>query len=163
MTIGTKIATLALPFLCAVGASAQNVTPTVIASAGGEGTVGGITVMWTLGELAVTTLEGGGHYLTQGFHQPPEGTTDAPTTLEPIAMLQVRPNPVTADLVVGIPTTAASTLTLSDMLGRVVLQRDVAAGSTEERLDLSSLPAGTYIVRLAGDDERFGTMVTVQR
>ena len=97
------------------------------------------------------------------FHQPPEGTTDAPTTLEPIALLQVRPNPVTADLVVGIPTTTASTLTLSDMLGRVVLQHEVAAGSTEERLDLSSLPAGTYVVRLAGGDERYGTMVTVQR
>lgn len=165
MTIGTTIATLSLPFLCicAIGATAQNVTPTVIASAGGEGQVGEITIMWTLGELAVTTLKSDGYYLTQGFHQPPDGTTNVPTTLEPIALLQVRPNPVASDLVVGIPTATAATLTLSDMLGRIVMVQEVAAGSTEVRLDLSSLPGGTYVVRLAGGAEQFGTLITVQR
>lgn len=50
-------------------AMAQSISPSVIASSGGSGTVGGVTVDWTVGEVAVTTLDNGTNILTQGFHQ----------------------------------------------------------------------------------------------
>ncbi|MCB0810769.1 MAG: hypothetical protein KDB96_15940, partial [Flavobacteriales bacterium] len=62
---------LTLPVLGLLSAplSAQSLSPTVIASAGGTGTAGGVTLSWTVGETAVQTLDNGTNILTQGFHQ----------------------------------------------------------------------------------------------
>ncbi|MCB0792095.1 MAG: hemagglutinin protein [Flavobacteriales bacterium] len=49
--------------------NAQSLSPTVIAAAGGSGTTGGVTLDWTVGEVAVATLDNGTNILTQGFHQ----------------------------------------------------------------------------------------------
>lgn len=48
---------------------AQSLSPTVVASGGGQGTLGGALVEWTVGEPVVTTFAVGGTRLTQGFHQ----------------------------------------------------------------------------------------------
>ena len=60
-----------LPLLGLLSGSlcAQSLSPTVIASAGGTGTAGGVTLSWTVGETAVQTLDNGTNILTQGFHQ----------------------------------------------------------------------------------------------
>jgi hypothetical protein len=50
-------------------ASSQSISPSVIGAAGGSGSAGGVTIDWTVGELAVTTLNNGSNILTQGFHQ----------------------------------------------------------------------------------------------
>jgi hypothetical protein len=55
--------------LATLWSTAQSISPSVIGSAGTTGTVAGTTVSWTVGELAVTTLDNGAHRLTQGFHQ----------------------------------------------------------------------------------------------
>ena len=49
----------------------QNIelSPSVIASAGNYAEAGGISLSWTLGEIAITTLQGGDLVLTQGFQQ----------------------------------------------------------------------------------------------
>ena len=62
---------LTLPVLGLLSAplAAQSLSPTVIASAGGTGTAGGVTLSWTVGETAVRTLDNGTNILTQGFHQ----------------------------------------------------------------------------------------------
>ncbi|MCB0794117.1 MAG: hemagglutinin protein [Flavobacteriales bacterium] len=60
---------LAIATSCPAALIAQSLSPTVIASTGGSGTVGGVSVDWTVGEVAVTTLDNGTNRLTQGFHQ----------------------------------------------------------------------------------------------
>lgn len=62
---------LTLPLLSVVCsmAGAQSISPTVIGSAGGSGSTGGVSIDWTVGETAITTLSNGGNILTQGFHQ----------------------------------------------------------------------------------------------
>ena len=45
-------------------------TPTVISSAGGYDEAGDISLAWTMGELAVSTLSTTDIILTQGFQQP---------------------------------------------------------------------------------------------
>jgi hypothetical protein len=49
--------------------AAQSLTPSVVATTGGSGTVAGASLDWTLGELVVPTLDDGAHELTQGFQQ----------------------------------------------------------------------------------------------
>ena len=54
-----------------ISAVAQvSLTPSVVSSGGGYAESGNISLSWTLGELAVTTLTGGDMILTQGFQQP---------------------------------------------------------------------------------------------
>jgi hypothetical protein len=61
----------ALLFFAPLLVNSQSVSPSVIASAGGSSTLSnGISIDWTLGEFAVTTLTNGSITLTQGFHQP---------------------------------------------------------------------------------------------
>ena len=68
----TKPATLLTAMLfTAVSLGAQvQLTPSVIAAGGGFGEGNNISISWTLGELAVTTLSAGDLILTQGFQQP---------------------------------------------------------------------------------------------
>ena len=49
---------------------AQTLGPKVIASAGGSSTNGGVSLSWTVGETAVSTLQNGTLILTQGEQQP---------------------------------------------------------------------------------------------
>ncbi|WP_035563179.1 endonuclease [Hymenobacter sp. IS2118] len=66
--------------------------------------------------------------------------------------LEIYPNPAstTAQLrLPGLTTAQAATLTLLDMLGRPVQQRDARLSATEAvQLDLRGLPAGIYAVRV---------------
>lgn len=150
--------------LAPVVLAAQSVTPTVVASAGGSGEVGTITVMWTVGEVAVTTLRANDLTVTQGFHQPPPGTTDAPREVAGAMALDAVPNPVTDYLNVTLPVGAGTgELRLVDLLGRSVLVRPVSAGVGGLTLEVSSLPTGTYIARYVAGDEVYTTTVTVQR
>jgi hypothetical protein len=59
-----------LAIYCSV--QAQSLSPTVIATAGDYSTASGVSLSWTLGEIATETYTNGGYYLTQGFQQPVE-------------------------------------------------------------------------------------------
>lgn len=161
-----KVSTLLLSalFFCAINAGAQTVTPTVIASAGGSGTVGGITISWTLGELAVTTLKSGDLTVTQGFHQPPLGTTSVDERPKLHLDLAAHPNPAASYLTVRLPIVQTSgTFLLIDLLGRTLLSTVPTAGTTEMGLDLNGISEGTYVARYLAGETAWSTVVTVRR
>ena len=161
-----KLSTLLLTalFLTAVAADAQTVTPTVVASAGGSNTAGGITLSWTLGELAVTTLQAGDLYITQGFHQPPLGTTSVAEENSLQGVLATHPNPVSSYLSVRLPeASGAGSFTLVDLLGRTVSTAAPAPGESLLTLDLEGVAAGTYVARYSSGGRVWTTVVTVRR
>lgn len=162
-----RISTLfALVFLAGTGhLVAQTVSPSVIASAGGSGTAQGVTVMWTVGELAVTTLHNNDIYLTQGFHQPPPGLSSTPYDVEPSTSLDVWPNPTANAVFVSVreDVRAVESVELVDMIGRPVVSMNAAPGATQLRLDVSAVPSGTYIVRLKTADAHHSRIVTIQK
>ena len=80
-------------------ASSQGIelSPTVIASAGNYSEAGGISLSWTLGEVAVTTLTQGDIVLTQGFQQ--SFLKDVGFGVHPINwQIAAYPNPVVDEL-----------------------------------------------------------------
>ncbi len=161
-----KFSTLLLTalLLCGTVATAQTVTPTVIASAGGTNTAAGITISWTVGEVAVTTLRADDLYVTQGFHQPPLGTTSVPNGSSTILALETAPNPVIDLLNVTLPeSNGTGTFVLVDLLGRTVLQRTPTAGASALGLDISALPAGTYVAQYTASGSVWAQVVTVRR
>lgn len=157
---------IALGFVAgAAQLAAQTVSPAVIASAGGSGTANGVTVMWTLGEVAVITLEGAEGYLTQGFHQPPEGTTGAPYEAEPTVSVDVWPNPAAGSLLVSMAEEGRGieSVELLDMVGRPVLVKNGEPGVSQLRLDVTAVPSGTYMVRLKTATGQHSRVVTIRK
>ena len=148
----------------AMQAAAQSVSPWVLASAGSEGKVGDVTIMWTLGEIAVTTLQNDNGYITQGFHQPPQGTTDAPYENPLNASIEVWPNPVVEVLYVRVDETfnRIEEVAVLDMLGRSLVTVQGSPGEKQVRLDAKALPSGSYIVRIKSGEHQASRVVTIQ-
>lgn len=149
----------------ALQAAAQSVTPWVLASAGSQGKVGDVTIMWTLGEFAVTTLENSSGYITQGFHQPPLGTTSAPYENPLNASIDVWPNPVTEALFVrvGEEFKTVEEVAMLDMLGRPLLSVAGKPGEVQVRLDVAGLPSGSYVMRIKAGEYQGSRVVTIQK
>lgn len=163
MKFSTVIALMAL--FGTAAAFGQDVAPQVVASAGGDAKVGDVTIMWTVGEIAVTTLQNGNYYVTQGFHQPPRETTDAPYDMVADASVQVWPNPVATELFasVGDDMEAIGSVELLDMVGRSVMKTEGTPGMRQARLNVADLPSGSYVVRLVAGEHRSTRVVTIQR
>ena len=161
------VQSLALALLLVTSSTihAQEFSPTVIGSSGGDGKVKGITIMWTLGEVAVATLTNGENVLTQGFHQPPEGTTSAPLLTDALPGVSVRPNPVANELFVELPELGSKEayLELVDMSGSRVMETTNQTGLQTLRLNVSELPVGAYIVRTRIGEKIHATLVTIER
>ena len=64
-----SITSFALALCVSTAGLGQSISPSVIGSAGGSGSAGGVTLDWTVGETAVTTISNGSNTITQGFHQ----------------------------------------------------------------------------------------------
>ncbi len=77
--------------VCALAYStihAQSLSPTVIATAGDYSTGTGVSLSWTLGEIATETFNNGGYILTQGFQQPLEGIAISGINLDLLVFLE---------------------------------------------------------------------------
>ena len=92
-------------------------------------------------------------------------TVDAPVPVLPPApertvpaapTLSVFPNPTrgTASVAFASALPEAARIAVVDVLGRVVLRREVAAGTVGVRVELGGLPSGVYGVRAVGAESR---------
>lgn len=132
-----------LLLLLAFGSQAQNVT----ATSGGEGSVGGMNVDYTVGEVFITTHQNGNSILTQGFHQP-YYTIVAVIENFPVGTLKVSPNPTTSILQVQFEQINLESIfiSLSDITGKVIKTSRVTAQIWET--DLSSYESGLYLLNV---------------
>jgi len=67
-------------FLMSLAMYGQSQPQQVIASSGGSGSSGDVSMGWTLGETVIATFSTGSAILTQGFHQPGLTVTAISTT-----------------------------------------------------------------------------------
>jgi uncharacterized delta-60 repeat protein len=74
--------------------------------------------------------------------------------------LTLYPNPVQQQLTVHLPA-AAKQLRLFDLQGRLVQQHSLPAHQTSTTLDLSAVPAGLYLVQVAGSGGLYQKRVVV--
>lgn len=128
---------------------AQNLSPTVVNSAGGVIQNNFHILEWSLGELAVSTLTSSNNLLTQGFLQPNVtivGTED----LFDESRLAVFPNPVSNWLNLQTDIPDIKTIQIHDVLGKLVLQREF-----QPLLDIYQLESGTFIISLLNKQNQF--------
>lgn len=117
----------------------------VIGSVGGGGTVGNMTISYTVGEAVVSTIENANTRLNQGFHQARYVVTALKETF-PAGTVVVSPNPTSSILQVQLAGVELNniTITLSDVLGRSLITSKVT--NTTWQTDLSSLASGYYLL-----------------
>ncbi len=83
-----KIVTLVYSVTIAALLQAQSLSPAVISTAGDYSTGSGVSLSWTLGEIATETYDNGSYILTQGFQQPLEGISIAGIDLDLLVFLE---------------------------------------------------------------------------
>lgn len=131
----------------------------VIAAAGEISQTNKISLEWTVGEVAVTTISlPTGSQLTQGFHQPEILLVESPPVDFQGAYsalfteaITLAPNPVSTSLTIQIPESwslFAYTVELFDLNGRLLQTDQIESGLVTVQQDMSLFPASTYWLRI---------------
>ena len=135
-----------------ISAQGIQLSPSVIASAGSYNESGNIKLSWTLGEIAVTTLQQGELILSQGFQQSYQNNVGF--NLEPIKwQILAYPNPVgdllkiqfdlqnSTDFIIEIQDIAGKLLSLKEY--KHILPGDVIS------IKMDSYTYGVYFFRIS--------------
>ena len=160
-----KSVLIALMFtLAAVFARGQSLSPTVLSNAGGYFDNGAVSLSWTLGELAVTTISSGNYVLTQGFQQVFDFGTSIDNPEEITWSFMIYPNPVQDRLRLSFSLQEITDVIVEimDVSGRKMLTRNLYGliGKTESVIDIEHLSQGMYMLHIISADRR--TRKTVQ-
>lgn len=111
----------------------------------------GVSLDWTLGEVAIEALENTkeGKVLLQGFHRS-DLLTIASGKMDPsLHTSDIFPNPFESEITVKMSDTHADVvIQIFDMQGRLLRSFSAPSGLTTTRLDLSSLPHSNYLLIL---------------
>lgn len=132
--------------------------PMVFSAAGSTVKGPGITLDWTLGELAVSTIATPGGLLTEGFHQPMllvEETFEPPVkTMAVGQQFSVAPNPVSSTLSIriGAEWEGEGEIELWDFQGNRLQKAKVNLPGEQLEWDLSRYPAALYSLMLRDEN-----------
>jgi len=139
--------------------SAQELAPVVIASAGKELKVETYSIAFTVGEIAIKTIAGNNHILTQGFHQPPGlYLSDITKNSSLDVSLSVYPNPTTDLINIVIKNFTSNEDLILKVYNSVGQEINVKMVKKNEQsdliftLDFSNQNQGTYFVRLFSNE-----------
>ncbi|MCZ7556512.1 MAG: T9SS type A sorting domain-containing protein [Bacteroidia bacterium] len=138
---------LVLILWCIAGiVHAQRIEPSVIAVSGGHAQTPSVSISWTVGQTAVETRSTGSTALTEGFQQ--SFLTVIPMKDRGVPFsLQLYPNPARYSVLVSLDGVKEDMrLVLYNLLGEPVLRHEVRTGERMVRLQLTSLPAGLYLL-----------------
>lgn len=160
------IKNLLLPLLglgLAMMSTAQSLSPSVIASNGTVSQGNQIQLEWTLGELAIQSLQTTDGLLTEGFHQPnllveildvPE--TDLFPVLDETFNITVAPNPVQSTLYIQMEAESDhdGVIRLSDYSGQRLKRLETEFSNQTLEWDLSPYPSGIYLLSFYSKEGR---------
>lgn len=151
-----KKVSLLMSLCCGLLFPAITFAQSVLAADGGSSRSSGITIDWTLGELATATVSTPRGMITEGFQQPYLSVAIVPAPAPIVAAgpkpvdynISLAPNPVQHLLQVNIQHTEAipMTLRLVHPNGQLLLQQAVNSLSSFE-IDFSTYPSGLYLIQ----------------
>lgn len=139
---------------------AQDIAMQVVASAGGyfESTGTGVSMSWTLGEVAYTTLSSSEYVITQGFQQGNLFSTDVEKPEIQKSDIKIYPNPASIEVFIEISSANAkgkATAELFDITGRMIDSEIInLEENTPKKLPVSSLKSGIYLIKVTFDNSK---------
>ena len=145
----------------------QSLSPTLISSAGVYAEGGDITLSYSVGEIAVTTLTSDNLVLTQGFHQPQLTGTGIPDKIELDWKVNAFPNPVQDQLNISIRLGKPVELNLAiiDLTGKKLLIKKLGRipADFNHSIDFSGFANGIYFLKIQTTDKRYSRIIKIQK
>jgi hypothetical protein len=112
----------------------------------------GLVIKQTIGQQSLTGNSSGDYIVMQGFQQSLWGKYIASTTTEDLTIIKTTtyPNPFTetVNFQFSEPVTDVVTISVFDILGRMVYQQDKIPINAIVTINLAILPSTKYLVRL---------------
>lgn len=142
-------------------ANAQRLGPEIVSSAGATYQGASMQIDWTLGELAVTTLQNPTQQVTQGFHQPVYSVTSIHELTVEAGQIKVYPNPTSGQLGISLAFDRSREIQMKlfDLHGRLIWAKEDQGEQISESILLSQLSSGPYFLHFfIGDNEFFQTI-----
>ena len=152
MISSMKITLPLLLFALGIGnANAQSSSPEIISSAGNIFQGNSIQIDWTLGELAIATIQNSSQQITQGFHQPNYTITSVNELPVEIGQIQVYPNPATDLIKMSINFNERKNVKtqLFDLNGRLLWTIENSGTQIEQVKNIAGLSNGTYFLHFS--------------
>ncbi len=144
-------------FLCFNGWSySQNIDPSVLATGGGIDSTTQMSLEWTLGEIAVTTLSSETIMITEGYHQPwlvvseyDDSSITNTSTANLDFQIKINPNPVKSFVNIQMQSSENSEIfiNLYSLEGKQMMGKLKKQSSDYFEIDLSDLSSGLYLLR----------------
>ena len=134
----------------AIASQAQSIDKSVIANAGDTNSNTSNSINFTIGETIVGTISNSSS-IDQGFWSG-IGLSNALSTEEIIVdntTLAIYPNPVSTSFTIRIPDIDNYTFSLFNSSGQKVVSQKVTAAPLGNRIDISSLAQGVYMLSLS--------------
>lgn len=149
---------VACVFVVYVHAQNDTISRQVIATAGHDTVVNGVSVSWTLGEVAVGTIanEDSTIILTQGFQQGYFEITSIGDPLSDEFELKVYPNPASEYIWVDLKSNEikSSLIEIYTMEGKLVYTENWEFANGANQIMLNGLNASQYILRVSDKNGR---------
>ena len=145
----------------------QSLSPTLISSAGAYADGGDITLSYSVGEIAVTTLTSDNLVLTQGFHQPQLTGTGIPDNIELDWKVTAFPNPVQDQLNISLRLEKPVDLNLEimDITGKKIFIEKLGRipADFDFSIDFSGFFNGIYFLKIQTVDKRYSRIIKIQK
>ena len=145
---------------------AQELSPQVISSAGDYSMGSDIRLDWTLGELAITTIESPNQQISQGFHQAYFFTTlhveDLPTE---VGTINVAPNPTSdwIELQMSFHEEQTIQLLLIDLSGKTIWSEKLKGQELKEKYSLKDLASGNYYLTFQFEGNKYSKSFQINK
>ncbi|MEA2106001.1 MAG: T9SS type A sorting domain-containing protein [Bacteroidota bacterium] len=129
----------------------QSISSQVIASAGEYSETSEIIVSWTLGEIAIETLESSTVILSQGFQQGYYEITSIEKLLENNVAIKVYPNPATDYIYISFESDEIKSVVIElyDLEGKIILKGKRYHSEGPYKINLSGLSSSQYFLRIS--------------
>jgi len=139
-------------FFLSIPSYSQNEIIQTVSPAGGNGSNSNISLDWSLGQIAVSTLVSNQAILTQGLLQENILITQIGTPSEKLPEIKVYPNPTAGFLIITFSDNKPLIYNLTDLNGKLLLKGQCL--DIENTLDLNDLPVGEYILNISDNTNR---------
>lgn len=147
---------LILLLVCSVFSFGQSVNHFLISNSGDVYRTGDIELTFTIGEAITETFSAQNLFLTQGFLQTYNNTSNfIPETYPNSNSLSVYPNPASDFIITEIENCSidfneVTKLLLIDINGKLI--KSIIITESINKIDVADLPSGTYLLKLVNSN-----------
>lgn len=145
--------------------NAQSSSPEIVSSAGETYQGSSMQIDWTLGELAITTIQNSSQQITQGFHQPYYTITSVSELPQEIGEIKVYPNPTSdrIEMKLNFDQSRTVNIQLIDLSGKLIWTGEQIGSQIEEMKNIENLTSGTYFLNFLIDGNKYSQTFKIQK